>query len=139
PAGGRDDGHLPPLGRPPLGVRPGVPLPRPQSGLTGLATIFRGILAGRPAGRRRMVRRARHTIPFGSPAMSEREIFLNALDRSDPADRAAYLERACGADAELRRRIEALLAAHEAAGGFLRTPAPAVDAPGGIVAPGPTT
>ena len=47
--------------------------------------------------------------------MSERDILLDALDRPDPADRAAYLDRACGGDAELRRRIEALLDAHEAA------------------------
>jgi hypothetical protein len=40
-------------------------------------------------------------------------IFLAALDT--PADqRPAYLERACGADPEVRRRVEALLRAHQA-------------------------
>src|SRR4051794_6949504 len=59
--------------------------------------------------------------------MSERDIFLDALDRTDPADRAGYLDRACGGEMGLRRRIEGLLAAHEAAGGFLKTPVPASD------------
>ncbi|AMV37862.1 hypothetical protein [Planctomyces sp. SH-PL62] len=59
--------------------------------------------------------------------MIERDLFLEALERSDPADRAAYLDRACGADAATRSRVEALLAALEAAGGFLATPVPAED------------
>ena len=38
-----------------------------------------------------------------------------------PADqRAPYLEKVCGADADLRRRIEDLLGASERAGGFMR-------------------
>jgi serine/threonine protein kinase len=40
-------------------------------------------------------------------------VFLEALDT--PADqRLAYLDRACGGDAEVRRRVEVLLRAHEA-------------------------
>ena len=42
-----------------------------------------------------------------------KSLFLEASDLSDPAERAAYLERECGAHAELRQRIEALLAAHD--------------------------
>ena len=34
----------------------------------------------------------------------------------------AYLDGACGDDAELRARVEALLAAHDEASGFLETP-----------------
>ncbi|MDB5389817.1 MAG: pknB 29 [Planctomycetaceae bacterium] len=41
--------------------------------------------------------------------MSEREIFLEAMNRADKAARAAYLDQACGTDAALRRRIEELL------------------------------
>jgi WD40 repeat protein/tRNA A-37 threonylcarbamoyl transferase component Bud32 len=41
--------------------------------------------------------------------MSERSIFLNALDRTDPAERAAYLDQACAGRPDLRRRIERLL------------------------------
>ena len=40
-----------------------------------------------------------------------KSLFLNASELADPAERAAYLERECGGDAELRARVEALLAA----------------------------
>ena len=40
-----------------------------------------------------------------------KSLFLEASELADPAERAAYLERECGADAELRARVEALLAA----------------------------
>jgi WD40 repeat protein len=46
-------------------------------------------------------------------------LFAEALERTDPADRAAYLDRACAGDAAIRRRVEALLAAREGAGRFL--------------------
>jgi WD40 repeat protein len=55
--------------------------------------------------------------------MRERAIFFEALDRDDPAERAAYLDEACAGDAALRQRIEALLHAHAAAGNFLARPA----------------
>jgi serine/threonine protein kinase/tetratricopeptide (TPR) repeat protein len=42
-----------------------------------------------------------------------------ALELTDPAERAAYLDHACGGDAGLRARVEALLAAHAGAGRFL--------------------
>ena len=56
--------------------------------------------------------------------MSERSIFLNALDREDPTARAAYLNEACAGRPELRRRIERLLRAHQVEGPFLEVPAP---------------
>jgi serine/threonine protein kinase len=46
-------------------------------------------------------------------------IFAEALEQPDPAARADYLDRACGGDATLRGRVEALLAAHAGAGHFL--------------------
>jgi serine/threonine protein kinase/WD40 repeat protein len=55
--------------------------------------------------------------------MTERTIFLEALDIADPAQRQAYLDRACAGDAALRRQVEALLAAHERSGSFLDVPA----------------
>jgi WD40 repeat protein len=55
--------------------------------------------------------------------MSERDVFAAALDIADPAGRAAYLDRACAGDAELRRRVELLLRAHGQAGDFLERPA----------------
>ena len=47
-------------------------------------------------------------------AARAKSLFLAASDLSDPADRAAYLERECGDDAELRDRVEALLRANDA-------------------------
>lgn len=49
-------------------------------------------------------------------------IYLEAVGRTDPAERAAYLESACSGDAELRGRVEALLAAHSKVGQFLESP-----------------
>jgi serine/threonine protein kinase len=51
--------------------------------------------------------------------MNEREIFEAALDLSDPAARQRFLDQACGQDADLRSRIEALLTADEKAKSFL--------------------
>jgi|GEM_PF-4697203 len=53
----------------------------------------------------------------------EQSIFLTALEQATPAQRSAYLDQACGGDAVLRRRIEALLNQHEHAGSFLENPA----------------
>jgi tetratricopeptide (TPR) repeat protein len=46
-------------------------------------------------------------------------IFSAALDRESADECAAYLDQACGADAALRERVEALLHAHGQIGGFL--------------------
>jgi len=54
--------------------------------------------------------------------MTEREIFLAALEKDDPTERAAYLDQACGADAPLRQRVEALLRSHERAAQFMEVP-----------------
>jgi eukaryotic-like serine/threonine-protein kinase len=53
-----------------------------------------------------------------SPEMMS--LFAAALERPTAEARAAYLDAACGPDAELRARVEALLRAHAQAGGFLR-------------------
>jgi WD40 repeat protein len=55
--------------------------------------------------------------------MTEETIFLTALDKQDAAERSAYLREACGDDAALRQRVEALLKSHEEAGHFLERPA----------------
>jgi hypothetical protein len=44
-------------------------------------------------------------------AARAKTLFLAAADLASPAERAAYLDRECGGEAELRARIEALLAA----------------------------
>ena len=50
------------------------------------------------------------------------DIFHAALER-EPEARQAFLEVACGGDADLRRQVELLLAKGEEAGSFLETPA----------------
>jgi hypothetical protein len=50
-------------------------------------------------------------------------IFFAALEKKAGAERAAYLDEACGADAALRLRVEQLLEAHPLAADFLAEPA----------------
>src|SRR5579875_2599390 len=56
------------------------------------------------------------------PTMSEETIFVTALEKATPAERATYLDAACAGDAGLRRRVEALLRAHEQSGDLLDPP-----------------
>ncbi|HUJ43801.1 MAG TPA: protein kinase [Opitutaceae bacterium] len=53
----------------------------------------------------------------------EEQIFAEAL-ALPPGERPRFLETACRGDAALRRRIEALIVAHESAGGFMEGAAP---------------
>ena len=48
--------------------------------------------------------------------------FLAALECHDPAERAAVLDAQCSGDAELRRRVKALLRAHDEFNSFLNDP-----------------
>ena len=58
--------------------------------------------------------------------MNEQSLFIDALDRTDPAERAALLDRACP-DPAARARIERLLRRHEEPGpSFFDSPARAV-------------
>ena len=60
--------------------------------------------------------------------MTEREIFTAARELTDPVSRSAYLDGACGADAGLRTRVEALLHAHDQPDSLLdHPPIPAQD------------
>src|SRR5262245_13474821 len=61
------------------------------------------------------------------------EVFFAALERPSPAARAAYLDEACAGDEALRRRVEALLAAHPQVGHFLERPIAAAE---GVAAAG---
>jgi eukaryotic-like serine/threonine-protein kinase len=85
---------------------------------------------------------------MGSPSRVE-SIFFTALDKKTVAERADYLDQACGDDVALRLRVERLLDAHLQAKDFLAQPAvdryefnshvgdptgdvgPTVDTPGG--------
>jgi tetratricopeptide (TPR) repeat protein/tRNA A-37 threonylcarbamoyl transferase component Bud32 len=57
--------------------------------------------------------------------MNEEALFAAALEKTTPAERRAFLDEACGPDANLRRRLDRLLAADNATHGILEG-APAV-------------
>ena len=60
------------------------------------------------------------------------EEVLSAAQGLPPLERAAFLERACGGDAALRRQTDSQLAAHDQAGQFLQ-PTVALSAPNALV------
>src|SRR5262249_51155790 len=51
-----------------------------------------------------------------------KDLFVAALDLPDGPDRRAFLDRECGGDAGLRRRLDVLLAAHDRPGPAPRPP-----------------
>src|SRR5437016_5422624 len=64
-----------------------------------------------------------------TPGATERDLFLEALEQTTLEGRAAYLDRACGANASLRAAVEALLKSHQE-DPFLLTPVAAAPQPG---------
>jgi WD40 repeat protein len=88
------------------------------------------------------------TYASGERAMTEREIFIAALHQREPGARAAFLDRACGEDRDLRAQVEELLREQEHLGSFLEEPAgdfpegpappPPTEEPGAPAAPGAT-
>jgi eukaryotic-like serine/threonine-protein kinase len=67
------------------------------------------------------------------------DVFFTALAKADPAERAAYLDEACGADVELRRHVGRLLEAHPQIGSFLEEGAEVVPEPHKIDGPAGAT
>ncbi len=55
------------------------------------------------------------------PNLREEALFEKALSLPSQEAREAFLRGACGDDAELRQRVERLIASHERAGGFMKT------------------
>ncbi|MBM3882723.1 MAG: hypothetical protein FJ387_23875 [Verrucomicrobia bacterium] len=55
--------------------------------------------------------------------MTEREIFLEALEMPTPESRAVYLQAACGGDVALRHKVEELLKEHYSNDSLLAGPA----------------
>src|SRR4051812_15341553 len=53
--------------------------------------------------------------------------FLAVIQFTDAAERAAELQRECGGDAELRRRVLALVAAHDQSGELPPAGSPPLD------------
>src|SRR4051794_9287077 len=58
--------------------------------------------------------------------MQEQSIFVEALDRVEPAERAAFLDRVCARDPGLRQRVQKLLQRHQQADSLLDSPAAAL-------------
>ena len=54
-----------------------------------------------------------------NPNNREKEIFEKALDLTSPEARSGYVKGACDGNADLLARVETLLRAHDATGGFL--------------------
>ncbi|MEX0714545.1 MAG: serine/threonine-protein kinase, partial [Pirellulales bacterium] len=74
--------------------------------------------------------------------LPEEEIFAAALEQPSPQERRTFLDRACQADAPLRARVEAMLAAHdhpdrllEAAADSVTIDQPMAEQPGTMVGP----
>src|SRR5262245_7680434 len=76
--------------------------------------------------------------------MTEREIFLEALELPNADARSAYLLGACGKDFTLRRKVELLLQEHFASDSLLAKPAvdgpptvmsatPVIEGPGSLI------
>jgi serine/threonine protein kinase/tetratricopeptide (TPR) repeat protein len=76
---------------------------------------------------------------MNEPSLPEESIFAQALEAKSAAKRAAYLDRACGANPRLRADVEALLRANEKSGDLLdlpEKPAATVEEPPSTEAPG---
>src|SRR5262249_13563474 len=81
---------------------------------------------------------------LGGPRMAieperVKALFLAAIERGDPADRRAFLDAEVGDDAELRDRLDAMLAAYDQPPGALDRPLAAepeaTDAPRSVSSP----
>ncbi|HLJ97721.1 MAG TPA: serine/threonine-protein kinase, partial [Gemmataceae bacterium] len=55
--------------------------------------------------------------------MQEQSLFIEALEKQDPAERAAFLDQVCAADPALRQRLERLLQRYQNPGRFMERPA----------------
>jgi WD40 repeat protein/serine/threonine protein kinase len=75
---------------------------------------------------------------------SEKSIFLEALEKTDAAERAAFLDAACGDNSPLRAEVEALFRAHAKPQALLDAPEAAIptidqpslhEAPGTVIGP----
>jgi serine/threonine protein kinase/tetratricopeptide (TPR) repeat protein len=69
--------------------------------------------------------------------MTEREIFIAALQKEDPDQRQAYLDEACAGQPGVRQQIESLLKLYQCAGSFLEQPAAESAAPATLGQPIP--
>ena len=67
---------------------------------------------------------------------TQKSVFLEAAEIASPIERAAYLERSCGDDRQLRAAVEALLLSHQRSQGVLdATAAPLAEYRGTMIGP----
>src|SRR3979409_1072166 len=66
--------------------------------------------------------------------MREKSHFIEAVEKEDPTERAAFLDKACADDPALRERIERLLARHASAG-TASLEGSAAERPGTVIGP----
>ena len=59
---------------------------------------------------------------MNEPSLPEESLFLQALEIDSPDEQAAFLDRACRENPDLRQGIEALLRHHREGSGFLESP-----------------
>src|SRR3954454_69905 len=76
---------------------------------------------------------------MSAPLRTEKTVFLEAAELASPTDRAAYLDRSCGDDRQLRAAVEALLLSHQRSPGMLDATInhepPIAERPGTIIGP----
>jgi eukaryotic-like serine/threonine-protein kinase len=90
-----------------------------------------------------MMKGPAHRGARGVAPMNEESVFLEALQVPTPEERAAFLDRVCAGNPDLRRGVQMLLRAHEKADRFMQTaPCPgstaderATERPGTVIGP----
>src|SRR5262245_10006276 len=90
-------------------------------------TNFRSTGTGRPAWNPALLQVRSGRAPQGegiAMSVNEESVFAAAMEKQDPQERAAFLDRACAGDPDLRKNVESLLSAYDA-GQFLEAPAAA--------------
>src|SRR5262245_43137344 len=115
-----------------LSIKPGRsgPTPRPGFRMLSIPTnIFSFFRQPRPktshwrvSQHQKLVSPAIRGRTMSADAQRVQAVFLAAVEITDAAERAAYLEREFSADPDLRQRVEALLRAHEAPASILARP-----------------
>lgn len=93
-------------------------LKRPDKSFANCLTFSPGIFANvhRP-----VVSKPDRNIKMNAEAGREVTVFTEAI-KVPVRDRAAFLKKACRGDINLRRKVEALLKAHDRIGNFLEEP-----------------
>src|SRR5262249_30753318 len=99
-----------------LDLRPGLAVSAAEQCRSARITRSRFLSRGWSAPADYVALNGEEASPPGESAMNADEVLQAVLEKRNPAERAAYLDGACGQDAKLRALVEGLLRAHEVAG-----------------------